>query len=159
MIIPIKQIILEATIRNFKHLDLGKNQNISKTNSMYDTLYKFLKIHKIPFKDVVVFGSAVLGIKGLRVPNDLDIAIKKEQILKLKRNKEFKPAKGSYGAQYDIGELSFIDDRAVPKIENKNIFSIGHTKHLDIPTITFDTWKKMQKNDPNKKDIKFLETK
>ena len=156
MIIPIKQILLEAIHR---HQDinietLSPKQHIRNTDILYDELNRFLKKYKIPKDHIVIFGSVALGIKGLRSPNDLDIGIKKESIPILKQN--FKPVKGSYGAQYDIGKLSFVHELAVPKYNGGSLFDQKTKNYKGVPTITFDQWKEMQRNDPLQKDKRFL---
>ena len=156
MIIPIKQILLEAIHR---HQDinietLSPKQHIRNTDILYDELNRFLKKYKIPKDHIVIFGSAALGIKGLRSPNDLDIGIKKEYIPLLKQN--FKPVKGSYGAQYDIDKLSFVHELAVPKYNGGSLFDQKTKNYKGVPTITFDQWQEMQRNDPLQKDKQYL---
>ena len=156
MIIPIKQILLEAIHR---HQDinietLSPKQHIRNTDILYDELNRFLKKYKIPKDHIVIFGSAALGIKGLRSPNDIDIGIKKESIPILEQN--FKPVKGSYGAQYDIGKLSFVHELAVPKYNGQSLFNQQMREYKGIRTITFNQWKEMQRKDPLQKDKRFL---
>ena len=102
----------------------------------------------------MVFGSSALGIQGLRTPNDLDIGIRKEYIPLLKQN--FKPVKGSYGTQYDIDKLSFVHELAVPKYNGGSLFDQKTKNHKGVPTITFDQWQEMQRNDPLQKDKQYL---
>ena len=159
MIIPIKQIILEAIHRHqdtqsLQTIELTPEQHIKNTNQLYQNLNQLSKQYNIPKEHLLVFGSSALGLQGLRTPNDLDIGIRKESIPILKQN--FKPAKGSYGAQYDIGNLSFVHELAVPKYNGQSLFDQQMRKHKGINTITFDQWKEMQRNDPLQKDKRFL---
>lgn len=156
MQIPIKQILLEAIQRHSdKNIsDLTPEQNIQNTNLLYKKLNQLIKQYKIPKDHLVIFGSSALGLKGLRTPNDLDIGIRKESVPILKQN--FKPVKGSYGSQYDIGNLSFVHELAVPKYNKQSLFDQPMSKHKGINTITFDQWKEMQKRDPLQKDKRFL---
>ena len=159
MIIPIKQIILEAIHRhqdtqNLQTIELTPEQHIKNTNQLYQNLNQLTKQYNIPKEHLLVFGSSALGLQGLRTPNDLDIGIRKESIPLLKQN--FKPVKGSYGAQYDIGKISFIHELALPKIKGQSLFSQKIDTYKGYNIITFDQWKEMQKHDPLQKDKKFL---
>lgn len=155
MIIPIKQILTEAIYRHQEFVqDLTPEQNIKNTRLLYNKLNQLSKQYQIPKEHLMVFGSAALGLKGLRTPNDLDIAIKRESLPIIKQN--FKPVKGSYGTQYDIGKLSFVHELAVPKYNGQNLFDQSGQKYKGIPTITYDQWKEMQKKDPLQKDKRFL---
>ena len=157
MKIPIKQIILEAIQRhpdqNTQEL-YSPEQHIRNTNALYRNLSKIAKRYNIPKEHLIIFGSSALGIKGLRTPNDLDIGIRKDYIPILKQN--FTPTKGSYGAQYDVGKLSFVHELALPKYNGQSLFNLPTQKHKGINTITFDQWKEMQKHDPLQKDKKFI---
>lgn len=158
MVVPIKQILLEAIQRHqdpsIQDIDYSPEQHIQNTNALYRNLSKISKQYNIPKEHLIVFGSSALGIKGLRTPNDLDIGIRKESIPILKQN--FKPAKGSYGAQYDVGKLSFVHELSVPKYNGQSLFDQQTQKHKGINTITFDQWKEMQKHDPLQKDKRFI---
>ena len=157
MIIPIKKIILEAIQRhtyNQNNIEMSPEDHIRNTNNLYKNLNQFSKEYNIPKRDLVVFGSSALGIQGLRTPNDLDIGIRKEYIPLLKQN--FKPVKGSYGTQYDIDKLSFTHELAVPKYNGGSLFDQKTKNYKGVPTITFDQWQEMQRNDPLQKDKQYL---
>lgn len=132
----------------------SSEQNIKNTIKLFNELDIFLKKYSIPKDQVIVFGSAVIGLKGLRTPNDLDIGITENGISIIK--KYYSPAKGSYGAQYDIGKLSFIHELALPKFKGQSLFSQKVDKYNGINIITFEQWKEMQKHDPLQKDKQFL---
>lgn len=157
MKIPIKQILLEAIQRhtyNQNNIEMSPEDHIRNTNNLYKNLNQFSKEYNIPKRDLVVFGSSALGIQGLRTPNDLDIGIRKEYIPLLKQN--FKPVKGSYGTQYDIDKLSFVHELAVPKYNGGSLFDQKTRTYKGVPTITFDQWQEMQRNDPLQKDKQYL---
>lgn len=157
MKIKLRQILFESvhrTLSNPEFDNLTPEQHISNTNLLYKKLHSISKQYNIPTDHLVIFGSAALGLNGLRTPNDLDIGIRKESIPILKSN--FKPTKGSYGAQYDIDNLSFIHELALPKYNGQSLFDQHMRKHKGINTITFEQWKEMQKHDPLQKDKRFL---
>ena len=151
-------LIEEAIHRHISNSsDNSKNsseQNIKNTEKLFNELNIFLKKYNISKDQIIIFGSAVLGLKGLRTPNDLDIGIRKEYIPLLKQN--FKPVKGSYGTQYDIDKLSFVHELAVPKYNGGSLFDQKTKNYKGVPTITFDQWQEMQRNDPLQKDKRFL---
>ena len=151
-----KTILLEEAIH--RHINkvetISSEKIVSNTNELFSELDKLCSKYKISKDSLIIFGSAVLGLKGLRSPNDLDIGIKKNSISILKDN--FSPAKGSYGAQYDIGKISFIHELALPKIKGQSLFSQKIDTYKGYNIITFDQWKEMQKHDPLQKDKKFL---
>ena len=154
-----KTILLEEAIH--RHINkvetISSEKIVSNTNELFSELDKLCSKYKISKDSLIIFGSAVLGLKGLRSPNDLDIGIKKNSISILKDN--FSPAKGSYGAQYDIGKISFIHELALPKIKGQSLFSQKVDTYKGYNIITFDQWKEMQKHDPLQKDKKFLKVK
>jgi predicted nucleotidyltransferase len=117
-------------------------------NELKNTLKKYYFITK---DDFYIFGSAILGKYQLRKLHDLDIAIstKKFKELQQKTNKKFCD-KGSYCVQMDIGNISFIDERVVPKGNKDFEFYKGYK------IITNSTWIDMQKKDPDQKDKKFI---
>lgn len=157
MNIPIKRILLEATHRiqtndpnNFSPEDIIKH-----TNNLYSQLNILSKKYNIPKDKLLIFGSAALGLKGLRKPNDLDIGIHPDYLNNIKQYN--KPTRGSYGAQYDIGNLSFIHQQALPKLNGQNLFDLENlNKVKGYNTINFDHWKEMQRKDPLQKDKRFL---
>jgi hypothetical protein len=154
-------LIEEAIHRHISNSssDINNNyeQNIKNTEKLFSELNMFLKKYNIPKDQIIIFGSAVLGLKGLRTPNDLDIGIKENGLSIIK--KYYSPAKGSYGAQYDIGKISFIHELALPKIKGQSLFSQKVDTYKGYNIITFDQWKEMQKHDPLQKDKKFLKVK
>ena len=155
-----KNLLIEEAIQRHSNIE-DKNStsedHIKDTEKLYDLLEQFVKKHNIPKEDIIIFGSVILGLKGLRSPNDLDIGIRQKSIPILKKN--YSAAKGSYGAQYDIGKLSFIHELAVPKYNNQSLFNQKMIKHRGFNTITFEQWKNMQKKDPLQKDKNFLSIK
>ena len=149
MIFPIKNIILVSIKRhtyNQNNIEMSPEDHIRNTNNLYKNLNQFSKEYNIPKRDLVVFGSSALGIQGLRTPNDLDIGITKNGISIIK--KHYSPAKGSYGAQYDIGNLSFIHELTIPKFKGQSLFNQKVDKYKGINIISFEQWKEMQKHDP-----------
>lgn len=151
-------LIEEAIHRHISNSSANSNnsseQNIKNTEKLFSELNIFLKKYNIPKDQIIIFGSAVLGLKGLRTPNDLDIGITENGLSIIK--KYYSPAKGSYGAQYDIGNLSFIHESAVPKFKGQSLFNQKVDKYKGINIISFEQWKEMQKHDPLQKDKQFL---
>lgn len=151
-------LIEEAIHRHISNSSANSNnsseQNIKNTEKLFNELNIFLKKYNIQKDQIIIFGSAVLGLKGLRTPNDLDIGITENGISIIK--KYYSPAKGSYGAQYDIGNLSFINELAIPKFKGQSLFNQKVDKYKGINIISFDQWKEMQKHDPLQKDKQFL---
>ena len=154
-----KQTLLEEAIhRHIYNSSSNSNnnseQNIKNTEKLFNELNIFLKKYNIPKDQIIIFGSAVLGLKGLRTPNDLDIGITENGISTIK--KYYSPAKGSYGAQYDIGNLSFIHELTIPKFKGQSLFNQKVDKYKGVNIISFEQWKEMQKHDPLQKDKKFI---
>ena len=157
MKVRLRQLLSEAIHRHFDSKDnkmLLPEHHINNTNQLYKELDDFIKLNNIPKEHLIIFGSSALGLKGLRTPNDLDIGIRKESIPLIKN--KYKPAKGSYGAQYDIGKLSFIHELALPKFKGQSLFDQTLDNHQGFKTINFEQWKEMQKHDPLQKDKRFL---
>jgi hypothetical protein len=148
----------DVATEGLKEVDKTSKDVISKrVKSLLDELKTFCSEHDVPKNSIVLFGSIVLGIHGLRYPNDLDIGIKKDVFEKIQKELNKPNCKpGSECAQLDIGNLSFIHEIAVPNVNDKSLFSIDGTTIDGFKVITFDQWKEMQKKDPLKKDAKFL---
>ena len=84
-----KQTLLEEAIhRHISNSSSNSNnsseQNIKNTEKLFNELNIFLKKYNIPKDQIIIFGSAVLGLKGLRTPNDLDIGITENGISTIK---------------------------------------------------------------------------
>ena len=81
-----KTILLEEAIH--RHINkvetISSEKIVSNTNELFSELDKLCSKYKISKDSLIIFGSAVLGLKGLRSPNDLDIGIKKNSISILK---------------------------------------------------------------------------
>jgi hypothetical protein len=152
-----KSLILETINRTpISIINYSYDEIIKRSNFLLKQLLIFCKNNNINKKDLILFGSIVLGLKGLRFPNDLDIGIRAHYMEDL--NKKFNQFKvpGSYGTQITIHDLSFIHELALPKLNGQNLFELQHEEIFNIPIISFNTWKQMQYNDPNQRDRKFL---
>jgi len=144
---------------NKKYIIL-ESSGLLRSESLLKKLKTFLKKHNIPQDSIILFGSIVLGLHNLRDPNDLDIAIKEQYFNQLRKDNKDKC--NMYCAQIDIGDLSFIHEKAVPKIKNKNIFDLPEKffiKKDGIKIISNVTWKTMKKHDDKihrEKDKKYF---
>ena len=128
-----------------------------RSDNLLNDLEIFCIKNKISKNNIVLFGSIVLGLHGLRYPNDLDIGLLKPEFENLQIETKKQNCKiGSYCAQMDFGDLSFIHEYALPKINNQNLFNLKLEKVLGFKIINFEQWKQMQMNDPLKKDIRFI---
>jgi hypothetical protein len=139
------------------------NLNTQVKNKL-KALDKILKQYKIPRSAIILFGSVNLGIRKLRCMNDLDCSISEKYFKRIQQKIGDTNCKvGSYCAEINIGEISFIHEKATPKIKDKYLSEIEDESYFDFidgfKVINKKTWETMQKQDPDKKDKKFLEKK
>ena len=146
MLLSINKLLLLESITRSKIINTSTN-----CSDKLKELKTLLKKANIPEKNIYIFGSYILELNHIRCANDLDVSIPQNDFKKLMTTFGKKHcASGSYCVQYDIGNISFIDERAVPKSHKTFIL------HNNIKVIDIRTWLDMYKKDPDKKDKSFL---